>query len=74
MPTLITCHRRTSQRPDEELIKKFKKTFPEVNLNNSMSNGNHTGSIISSAVEGGIPGQYVFRCLSFSYGYFIANS
>jgi hypothetical protein len=39
-----------------------------------MSDGSHTGSIIPAAVEGGLPSQYVFRCLSFSYDYFIANS
>ncbi|PCH06807.1 Hypothetical protein PENO1_015710 [Penicillium occitanis (nom. inval.)] len=38
-------NRRTSQKPDEELITKFKKTFPDVNSTGSMSDGRLTGSI-----------------------------
>jgi hypothetical protein len=55
---LTTCFRRTSQKPDEELISKFKKTFPDVNSTGLLSgDGMHTGP---AAVEGGMPDQYVF--------------
>lgn len=57
---LTTCFRRTSQKPDEELISKFKKTFPDVNSTGSLSgDGMHTGSMNPAAVEEGMPGQYV---------------
>lgn len=66
---LTTYHRRTSQKPDEELITKFKKTFPDVSSTGSMSDGRLTGSINPAAVDGGISGPYVSlvfpKCSSF---------
>ncbi|EED19919.1 CP2 transcription factor, putative [Talaromyces stipitatus ATCC 10500] len=50
-------NRRTSQKPDEELISKFKKTFPDVNSTGSLSGDSRHGSINPAAVEGGLPVQ-----------------
>jgi hypothetical protein len=53
--------RRTSQKPDDDLINKFKKTFPDVNSSGSLSgDGRPSGSINPAAVEVGIHGQFVF--------------
>ncbi|PCG88346.1 Hypothetical protein PENO1_110770 [Penicillium occitanis (nom. inval.)] len=54
-------NRRTSQKPDEELISKFKKTFPDVDSTGSTFDGSHTGFINLAAVEGGITSHSITR-------------